>query len=95
MGWHWHLSFSKYGEAWRQGRKLLDHSFRGAAAAYRPMQQARARVLLTRLLATPNEWQDHVELCEIAFSVSCYDISIHDTSVQFPRRTYFGDGVRI
>ncbi|KAF8266319.1 cytochrome P450 [Lactarius quietus] len=63
MEWHFHLPLTKYGEAWRQGRKLLDRSLRpGAAASYRPMQQARARVLLTRLLATPNEWKDHVEL---------------------------------
>ena len=31
---------------------------------YRPMQQSRARVLLARLLATPKEWKDHIELYE-------------------------------
>ena len=68
MGWHWQVPFAKYGEAWRQGRQLLDRSLRpGAAALYRPVQQASVRVLLTRLLATPNEFQDHIELCEIVF----------------------------
>ena len=68
MGWHWQVPFAKYGEAWRQGRQLLDRSLRpGAAAMYRPVQQASVRVLLTRLLATPSEFQDHIELCEIVF----------------------------
>jgi cytochrome P450 len=70
MEWHWQLPFAKYGEAWRQGRRLLDRSLRpGAAATYRPVQEAGARVLLTRLLATPNEWKDHIELCENVFFV--------------------------
>jgi hypothetical protein len=63
MEWQWQIPIARYGEAWRQGRKLLDRSLRpGAAAMYRPMQQTRARVLLTRLLATPDEWRDHIEL---------------------------------
>jgi hypothetical protein len=62
MEWKWQMPMARYGEGWRQGRKLLDRSLRpGAAAMYRPMQQARARVLLTRLLATPDEWKDHIE----------------------------------
>jgi cytochrome P450 len=63
MEWEWQLSFTRYGDAWRQARKLLDRGLRpGAAATYRPVQQERVRALLTRLLATPNEFQDHVEL---------------------------------
>ncbi|KAI9459922.1 cytochrome P450 [Lactarius psammicola] len=63
MEWHWQLPFKRYGEDWRQGRKLLDRGLRPtSSAAYRPMQQERARVLLTRLLATPNQWRDHVEI---------------------------------
>jgi cytochrome P450 len=74
MEWHWQIPIARYGEAWRQGRKLLDRSLRpGAAATYRPMQQARVRVLLTRLLATPDEWRAHIELCEIVsvFTMIC------------------------
>ena len=68
MEWRWLLPLARYGNAWRQGRKLLDRSLGpGAAATYRPMQQARVRVLLTRLLATPNDWKDHIELCETFF----------------------------
>ena len=88
MEWYWELLFTHYGEDWRQKRKLLDRSLRpGAAATYRPMQQARARVLLARFLATPNEWKDHVELCETGLSV--LDISTHYTS-QIPRGNDFG-----
>jgi hypothetical protein len=66
MEWHWQIPIARYGEAWRQGRKLLDRGLRpGAAATYRPMQQARVRVLLTRLLANPDQWRAHIELCEI------------------------------
>lgn len=70
MEWHWQLPFTRYGDAWRQARKLLDRGLRpGAAATYRPMQQERVRTLLTRLLATPNEFRDHVELCETVLSL--------------------------
>jgi cytochrome P450 len=70
MDWHWQLPLARYGEAWRQGRKLLDAGLRpGAAATYRHMQQAKVRVLLTRLLGTPSEWKAHVELCVAVFSV--------------------------
>ncbi len=63
MGWEWLVPFSGYTEFWRQARKLLDRGLRpGAAATYRPMQQTRARVLLTRLLTTPDEWKGHIEL---------------------------------
>ncbi|KAF8258555.1 cytochrome P450 [Lactarius quietus] len=63
LEWSWQLPLTRYGEAWRQGRKLLDRVLRpGAAATFRPMQQARARVLLSRLLANPKEWKAHVEL---------------------------------
>jgi cytochrome P450 len=82
MEWHWQIPIARYGEAWRQGRRLLDRSLRpGAAATYRPMQQARVRVLLTRLLATPDEWQAHIELCEIVsvFMMICLFIIFSDS----------------
>ncbi len=64
MEWDWLVPFIGYTEFWRQARKLLDRGLRpGAATTYRPMQQARARVLLTRLLASPDQWKAHLELC--------------------------------
>ena len=70
MEWRWQLTFTEYGDGWRQARKLLDRGLRpGAAATYRPAQQERVRALLTRLLATPKEFQAHIELCETVLSV--------------------------
>lgn len=63
MGWDWLVPFSRYAEFWREGRKLLDRGLRpNAVATYRPMQQTRARVLLTRLLTSPDKWEEHLEL---------------------------------
>ncbi|KAH9066016.1 cytochrome P450 [Lactarius deliciosus] len=65
MGWEWLVPFSGYTEFWRQARKLLDRGLRpGAAVTYRPMQQAKARVLLTQLLTSPDEWKGHIELLQ-------------------------------
>ena len=70
MGWEWHVGFSRYDDGWRQARKLLDRGLRpGATATYRHRQQERVHVLLTRLLAAPNDFKAHVELCEIVLSV--------------------------
>ncbi|KAI0253744.1 cytochrome P450 [Lactifluus subvellereus] len=63
MEWEWLLPFTRYTEFWRQARKLVDRGLRsGALVAYRPMQQMKARVLLTRLLASPDEWEAHFEI---------------------------------
>ena len=63
MDVHWALPVARYAEPWRLGRKLLDRSLRpGAAAAYRPLQETRTRVFLSRLLETPQEWIAHIEL---------------------------------
>jgi len=65
MEWNWQVPIAGYGEAWRQGLKLLDRSLRpGAAATYRPVQQARVRVFLSRLLAAPDQWRAHLELLQ-------------------------------
>ena len=63
MGCDWVLPTARYNERWHQGRKVLDRSLRPVAAAlYRPMQQSKTRVFLTRLLESPSEWEAHVEL---------------------------------
>ena len=63
MEFGWTLPLARYAEQWRLGRKLLDRSLgAGAASAYRPLQQLKTRLLLTRLLANPHEWEDHIEL---------------------------------
>jgi hypothetical protein len=57
------VTLARYAEPYRLARKLLDRGLRPAAVAlYRPMQQSKARVLLTRLLEDPREWEAHIEL---------------------------------
>jgi cytochrome P450 len=66
MGWEWFIITARYGEYWRRGRKLLDRGLRpGAAALYHPMQLAKTRSLLTRLLENPSEWEAHIELSAV------------------------------
>ena len=63
MEWQWVLPTARSDEHWRRGRKLLDRSLKpGAAALHRPMLQTRARVLLSRLLTNPKQWEDHIDL---------------------------------
>ena len=50
-------------DRWRQARRVLDRGLRpGATASYRPIIQARTRVLLSRLLENPHQWEDHIDL---------------------------------
>lgn len=63
MGWHWNLSTARSDVLWRLERGLLERGLRpGAAASYRPLIQAKAHALLSRLLAKPNQWEAHIEL---------------------------------
>jgi cytochrome P450 len=63
MGWQWVLPTARGDESWRLGRRVLDRGLRPAASAsYRPMIQARTRVLLSRILEKPHEWESHIEL---------------------------------
>lgn len=73
MQWQWVLVNSNSDERWRRGRKLLDRGLRpGASVSYRLTLQARARVLLSRLLANPHQWKDHIDLSvELAFVTDC------------------------
>jgi cytochrome P450 len=62
MRWEWVVPFARYTEFWRQARKVLDRGLRpGAVAAYRPVQQAKARALLFQLLTSPDDWETHLE----------------------------------
>ena len=67
MEWGWFLPVAKHANAWRQGRKLLDRDLRsGSVAAFRPMQESKVRVLLTRMLRSPEDWESHLELYVIS-----------------------------
>ena len=60
MQWEWSMGFSNYTETFRQARKLLDRSLRQATiVTYRPLLQTKAHVLLTHVLANPDELDAH------------------------------------
>jgi hypothetical protein len=61
MKWEWNLAFSNYTESLRTRRKLLDRSLRPTSiAAYGPLLQTKAHVLLTQMLANPDEFEAHL-----------------------------------
>ncbi|KAH9970772.1 cytochrome P450 [Russula compacta] len=65
MGWEWFLPAARYGEPWRQGRKVLDRSLGPRAlAAYRSVQEDKVHMLLTRMLGSPHEWEAHIEFMQ-------------------------------
>ncbi|KAF8257685.1 cytochrome P450 [Lactarius quietus] len=65
MDFGWVLAIARYAESWRLGRKILDRSLgAGAASTYRPLQQLKTRLLLSRLLASPHKWEAHIELLQ-------------------------------
>jgi hypothetical protein len=69
----WFIAPARFAEHWHQGRKLLDRSLGpGAAAAYRPIQEAKTCVLLTRILESPGDWEAHVSLYAASLSGSCH-----------------------
>jgi cytochrome P450 len=62
------MPFARSAEFWRHARRLLDPGFRpGALMAYRPMIQTKTRTFLTRLLASPSEWEAHIERFVVFF----------------------------
>jgi hypothetical protein len=70
MDVQWSVLLARYGEHWRFRRKIVERSFRpGSLSTYRVIQETRARVLVTRLLQSPQEWISHIELS--VFSPFC------------------------
>ena len=68
MNWEWHLAFSNHTESWRLTRRLIDRSLRPASiVTYRPLLQTKTQVLLTQLLANPDELDGHVYQFVLAF----------------------------
>ncbi|KAI9448698.1 cytochrome P450 [Lactarius psammicola] len=91
MQYWWLVPFARYSDFWRQARKVLDPGFRpGALMAHRPMVQTKTRTFLTRLLASPDEWEAHIERLqgELIFSITYgYDIKErHDRKLDAARQ---------
>ena len=84
MDVQWSVILARYGEPWRLRRKVVERSFRPASlAAYHDLQEARARVLATRLLQNPQEWIAHVELSGF-FSDLFHIVFLNHHTYHFP-----------
>lgn len=71
MKWDWMMAFLKYTDSWRLGRKLLDRSLRPAnITKYYPLLETKANHLLTQVLASPDELEDH--LTQLVASLRCH-----------------------
>ena len=63
MDMNWSLFNTGTNETWRGGRKLLDGGLRpGAMISYRQMMQEKTREFISRLIATPKDFHEHIEL---------------------------------
>jgi len=81
MKWEWVVQVARYGEFWRQARKLLDRGLRtGALAVYRPVLQTKAHVLLIHLLENPEAWKAHLEQFVVLLLVSLFFMTRYPTS---------------
>lgn len=93
MEWGWLVPFARYTDFWRQARKLVDPVFRqGALVAYRPMIQMKTRTFLARLLASPGEWEAHIERF-VVVSVRITNLPNHSSMFQPARRAGHGYNV--
>src|SRR5216684_8464061 len=97
MDVQWSVLLARYGEQWRFRRKIVERSFYpGSLAAYRAIQETKARVLTTRLLQGPREWISHIEL-SVFFLPFLFTLrfSIIHTFSQFPKRTVACHDIRL
>ncbi|KAH9929328.1 cytochrome P450 [Fomitopsis serialis] len=61
VGCDWHFVFMGYGDRWRERRRVFHQHFHPAAALqHRPRALKGARVLLNRLLDTPDDFMGHL-----------------------------------
>ena len=94
MDVQWSLLLAKYGDSWRLGRKIAERGFcPGSLAAYRAIQETRARVLITRLLQNPQGWTAHIELSGVSPFLVPFRSLISFS--QFPRRTAPSHDIRL
>lgn len=61
--WEWSLGLMPYGQWWRRTRKTFHHHFhQGVVSKYQYVQLKEARKLVSRLLASPEDFEDHIRL---------------------------------
>ncbi|KAJ7189262.1 cytochrome P450 [Mycena filopes] len=62
MGWGFHFSLMKYGENWRNHRRLFSHGFSAAnSGKFHPRLTTATHTLLHNLLLTPTAFRRHIK----------------------------------
>ena len=75
MDMEWVFPLSRYGKYWREGRRLLDRSFRsGTTTSHGRLIEDKIRMFLGLLLATPNAFREHIDLLVFATMFSRYNV---------------------
>ncbi|KAI9441782.1 cytochrome P450 [Lactarius indigo] len=85
----WLLPVAKYGERWREGRKIADRSLRpGAMSLYHHRIEEQRRGFLSQLLASPADFRGHIELSVILIIIMSlvygYDLKENDNVIVAP-----------
>ena len=63
----WIFPITRKGKYWREGRRLLERSFRpGETDSHWRMIEDNTRVFLGQVLATPHAFRKHIDLCVFA-----------------------------
>ncbi|KAI9448680.1 cytochrome P450 [Lactarius psammicola] len=86
MEMDWMLPLYRVGKYWREGRKLLDRSFRpGATASHRRLIEEKTRMLIGQLLATPTAFREHISFLVMRL-IYGYDLKENDEILIPPKR---------
>ncbi|KAF7369888.1 Cytochrome p450 [Mycena sanguinolenta] len=61
VGFHWNLAFMRYGRRWKEHRKVFLQQFQPSQVLlHRPVELQAARLLLQRLLESPDKYERHL-----------------------------------
>lgn len=63
MGWDWAFSTMKYGEEWKEHRRMFDSRFKESqVSSYWPIIKETTHTLLKDLSDTPDNLHEHLQL---------------------------------
>ncbi|KAH9016887.1 cytochrome P450 [Lactarius hengduanensis] len=84
----WLLAFTRYGEDWRERRKIADRMLRpGAMSLYHRRIEENTHAFLSRLFVAPADFRDHVDLSQGQLIMSLmygYNLKENDEIIKAP-----------
>ncbi|KAF8574681.1 cytochrome P450 [Ramaria rubella] len=80
MGYDWNFAFMKYGDRWRQHRKIFHHDFHAnVVSQYKEKQLKHARILINNLGKSPEQFYKHALYLASSVIMDCtYGLDILD-----------------